>query len=118
MYDIVGSLPPELVAQVVQYLGCVEDILRGQSVSKRWRTIFSSNAIIAPFLRETFAFLGLDSDDVCTDAVIADARIYFRWRYGLQHAQPVKKIFLPWPEHLPGRPDKIQYHSRRLYYKN
>lgn len=32
MYDIVGSLPPELVAQVVQYLGCVEDILRGQSV--------------------------------------------------------------------------------------
>ncbi|KAL1976751.1 hypothetical protein VTN31DRAFT_3033 [Thermomyces dupontii] len=98
MYDV-GSLPLELLVQVVEYLD-PEDILRSQGVSKRWRTIFSSDSIITRVLRETLAFLGLDQEGVSTDGTIADPMSYFQWRHGLLHARPVKKIFLPWPAHF------------------
>lgn len=68
-------------------------------------------------MRNTLAFLGLDEEGVSVDAAIADAISYFRWHHGLQHAQPVRKISLPWSadmSSLPKRP--IQCHSRRLCY--
>ncbi|KAL1993593.1 hypothetical protein VTN49DRAFT_2262 [Thermomyces lanuginosus] len=117
MHDIVGSLPPELLLQVVAYLD-LEDVVRSQGVSKRWHKTFSSEAIIRPFLRETLTFLGLDSEGISTDGAISDAMRYFRWRHGLEHARPVKKTFIPWPEHLPGMPEVIQCHSHRLCYGN
>ncbi|KAL1973755.1 hypothetical protein VTN31DRAFT_5315 [Thermomyces dupontii] len=114
-YDIVGSLPLELLVQIVEYLD-LEDIVRSQRVSKRWRTIFSCRPIIAPFLREALAFLGLDEEGVSTDVAMADAMSYIRWRYGLEHARPVKKVFLPWREPLPRKPDETFCCSRRLCY--
>lgn len=69
-----------------------------------------------PYLRETLWFLGLDSEGVSTEAAIADATKYFQWKHGLQHARPVKKIFLPWQSYWPSMPNRIQYHSRQLCY--
>ncbi|KAL1997088.1 hypothetical protein VTN49DRAFT_7953 [Thermomyces lanuginosus] len=115
MYDIVGSLPLELLAQVVEYLD-LEDIFRSQRVSKQWRTIFSCDTIIKPILRQTLAFLGLDQEGVSTDAAMADAMNYFRWRYNLEHARPIKRIFLPWPTDFPYMPVRIDCRSRRLCY--
>ena len=80
--------------------------------------IFSCNTIITPFLRETLEFLGLDEDGVDIGSAIADAMSYFRWRLGLEHARPVKKIFLSWPKHMPRLPCPIRYHSRQLCYRN
>ncbi|KAL1977034.1 hypothetical protein VTN31DRAFT_3316 [Thermomyces dupontii] len=96
-YDIVGSLPLELLVRVVEYLD-LEDVVRIHGVSKKWRTIFSCKTVITPFLRETLKFLDLDQDGITTDEAIADAMSYFRWRLGLQHARPVRKIYLPWIE--------------------
>lgn len=52
------------------------------------------------------------------DEAIADAMSYFRWRHGLQHARPVKKIFLTWSElgKVSAEPFGIQHHSRQLCY--
>lgn len=85
-------------------------------VSKRWHMIFSCDTIIKPVLRQTLAFLGLDLEGITTDVAMANAMRYFRWQYGLQHARPVKKIFVPWPAQWPNVPDKVLYHSRRLCY--
>lgn len=70
---------------------------------------------IMPYLRETLEFLRLNSEGISIDAAIADAKSSFRWRLGLQHAQPIKKIF-NWPAPLLGMPNGIRYHSRRLSY--
>ncbi|KAL1995421.1 hypothetical protein VTN49DRAFT_1608 [Thermomyces lanuginosus] len=115
MYDIVGSLPLELLIYVAEYLS-LEDIVRNQRVSKRWHTIFTCSAIIAPVLRETLAFLDLEREVVGTNVPIADAMRYLRWRHGLQHARPVRKIFFPWPAHWSIIPASVRCHSRRLCY--
>ncbi|KAL1997092.1 hypothetical protein VTN49DRAFT_7957 [Thermomyces lanuginosus] len=115
-YDVAGSLPLELLVRVVEYLD-LEDIIRRQRVSKRWRTILSCDTIITPYLRETLAFLGLDLNGASTDAANADAMSYFRWRHGLERAQPVKKIFLPWPTHFANLGSgRVHCRSRRLCY--
>ncbi|KAL1973754.1 hypothetical protein VTN31DRAFT_5314 [Thermomyces dupontii] len=98
-YDIVGSLPLELLINVVERLD-VADIVRSQRVSKRWRKILSCDTIIAHILRETLDFLDLHSGGVSIDVAMADAMRYFRWRHGLEHARPVKKIFLPWSKYF------------------
>ena len=61
--------------------------------------VFTYDALIVPALRETLASLGVDLEEVSTEISMADTIRYFRWRHGLQHAQPVKEIFLPWPAH-------------------
>ncbi|KAL1974271.1 hypothetical protein VTN31DRAFT_5831 [Thermomyces dupontii] len=82
MDDIVSSLPLELLVQVVDYLD-LEDVFRSQRVSKRWRAIFSYEAItrrFVPVLRETLAFLGLDLGVITADGAIAEAMSHsFRW---------------------------------------
>jgi len=129
MCDIIGSLPLELLDQIVKYLD-LEDIVRSQrvrvsslgfkhcpdkvQVSKRWRAILSCDTIIRPLLRETLTFLGLDLEGVSTDVALADAMSYFQWRHNLQYARPIKKIFLPWPASFTSLPAKIQCRSRRL----
>ncbi|KAL1995645.1 hypothetical protein VTN49DRAFT_1832 [Thermomyces lanuginosus] len=113
MYDIVGSLPLELLINVVEHLD-PEDIARNQRVSRRWRTIFSCDTITTCALLETFEFLGLEEMD--KNVMAADATNYFRWRAGLLNVKPVKKVFLPWPERLPRVPYSIQYHSHQLCY--
>lgn len=77
--------------------------------------IFSHDTIIIHVLGETLAFLGLDLESVTTNEAIADAMCYFRWRYG-RHAQPLKKILLPWPEPWPSTLNDVQCHLRRLCY--
>lgn len=68
-------------------------------------------------MRETLSFLGLDREGVNTEKAITDAMSYFRWRYGLEHARPVKKIFLPWPTHFADLTlKKVHCGSRRLCY--
>lgn len=56
-------------------------------------------------------FLGIEDVDVPA----TDAMTYFMWRHRLQRVQPVKKIFLPWPE-TPRLPLDVAYRSRRVYY--
>ncbi|KAL1973996.1 hypothetical protein VTN31DRAFT_5556 [Thermomyces dupontii] len=56
-YDIVGSLPLELVIHVVEYLDEV-DIVRSQRVSKRWRAIISCNGVIRSVLPQTPCGIG------------------------------------------------------------
>lgn len=81
-------------------------------VSKRWRTIFSSDPIIKTkiSLTRTLAALGME-----TEHAKAEAMFYFRWLYGLEFARPVKKVFLPWLQ-FEGKINQIVYHSRRLCY--
>ncbi|KAL1995420.1 hypothetical protein VTN49DRAFT_1607 [Thermomyces lanuginosus] len=93
-YDIVGSLPLELLLYVMKHLD-LEDIVQNQRVSKRWRTIFSCHAVIEPALRETLAFLDLDHEVDGANVTIADAMRYLRWRYGLQHVRPVQEDLPP-----------------------
>lgn len=56
--------------------------------------LFLSEAVVHHALRQTLAFLGLESKDVVVD----DAIIYFRWRHGLQCGRPVKKIVIRRPK--------------------
>lgn len=56
-------------------------------------------------------FLGIEGVDVSA----ADAIDYFKWQHRLLRVQPVKKIFLPWPQ-TSDVPLNIAYRSRRLYY--
>ncbi|KAL1996816.1 hypothetical protein VTN49DRAFT_7681 [Thermomyces lanuginosus] len=111
-YDIVGSLPLELLLKIVEDLEPA-DIVRSQRVSKQWRSILSSDAITKFVLRQTLAFLNIDRADI----PVTDAKAYFRWQHGLQYGQPVKRIFLPWTE-PPRVPNEIAYHSRRLVCHN
>lgn len=133
-FDIIGSLPLELLVQVLQYLD-LTDIVRSQrvhfshsltaievtiltrgdlylQVSKKWRRVFSSDIIIKPILRETIAFLGLNSKDA--DRADVNATSYFRWRHRLQCARPVRRIFFHWPAGLVNLQSDVSYHSRRL----
>ncbi|KAL1972632.1 hypothetical protein VTN31DRAFT_7046 [Thermomyces dupontii] len=66
-FDIVSSLPLELVIPIVEYLDQA-DVLRCQRVSKRWHSIFSSNAIINAVLPNTLAALGLDTASIPSNA--------------------------------------------------
>lgn len=79
-------------------------------MSKRWRIVFSFDAVTKVYLRETLAFLNMEG----TDRTPTDAINYFRGRRGLQCAQPVKRIFLPWTESL-EHSNWISYYSRRLF---
>ncbi|KAL1973068.1 hypothetical protein VTN31DRAFT_6610 [Thermomyces dupontii] len=94
--DIVGSLPPEILLQIVERLDPA-DIVQSQKVSKRWRYIFSSDAITSLVLRRTLAFLNTKEKE---NALLSapDVNTYFRWRHGLEYGKPVRKIFLPWPQ--------------------
>ena len=83
-------------------------------VSKRWRSIFSCDAITRVVMRQTLAFLSMESTDVAS----ADVATYFRWRHGLQCGRPVKKIFLPWSRRESIMPADFVYHSRRLFYRS
>lgn len=44
----------------------------------------------------------------------AEATTYFRWWHSLQHVQPIRKIFLPWPE-TSETPIEFAYSLRRLF---
>ncbi|KAL1994047.1 hypothetical protein VTN49DRAFT_2716 [Thermomyces lanuginosus] len=103
-YDIIGSLPLDLLLEIVGYLEPA-DIVRSRRASKRWQSIFSSDTITTFLLRRTLAFLNIDGANVAA----SDAVTYFRWQHGLQCARPVKKIFLPWSQTL--RMQKVAYHS-------
>lgn len=59
-------------------------------MSKRWRSVLSSDAVIAQALLQTKEFLALDSQDI--EAAIP----IFRWRRNLESARPFEKIFVPW----------------------
>ena len=61
------------------------------------------------------ASLDLKGEDV--QGTAADAVTYFRWRHGLLCGQPVKKIFLPWPDGI-SCGEVFDYRSRRLAYEN
>ncbi|KAL1995472.1 hypothetical protein VTN49DRAFT_1659 [Thermomyces lanuginosus] len=110
--DLVDSLPPEILIQISEYLDPA-DIVRSQRVSKLWRTIFSSEAVIRHALRRSLVFLGLDGKNVSTN----DAMTYSRWHHGRQSGRPVKKVFLPCSDPLGNilnSCDYYLYHSRRL----
>lgn len=46
---------------------------------------------------------------------MADARNYFRWRLGLEHVRPVKKIFYRQLYGCQREQHRVLYCSRRLY---
>ncbi|KAL1992107.1 hypothetical protein VTN49DRAFT_4139 [Thermomyces lanuginosus] len=110
-YDIVGSLPLELVLTIAEYLEPA-DIVRYRKVSKRWRSTFSSDEIIMAALRKTLTFLNIENTEVSA----AEAITYFEWHHRLQYGRPVKKMSLPWTRR-PGWDDDVSYHSRRLCYR-
>ncbi|KAL1992106.1 hypothetical protein VTN49DRAFT_4138 [Thermomyces lanuginosus] len=110
-YDIVGSLPLELVLDIAEYLEPA-DIVRYQKVSKRWRSIFSSDDIVMALLRKTLALLNIENTEISS----AEAITYFQWHHRLQYGRPVKKMFFPWAV-TPGWGDDVSYHSRRLCYR-
>ncbi|KAL1989677.1 hypothetical protein VTN49DRAFT_6874 [Thermomyces lanuginosus] len=114
-YDIVCSLPLELLLEIVQYLEPA-GVVGNQRVSKRWRSVFSSDTVIKLAMRQTLAFLGLNDTDVRGAATEATA--YFRWRHCLQNGRPMKKVFLPWPQKLEEKPRHTAYYSRRLVYES
>ncbi|KAL1975063.1 hypothetical protein VTN31DRAFT_3455 [Thermomyces dupontii] len=62
-FDIIGSLPLELIIQVTHNLNAT-DVVRSRRVSKRWRAIFSSQPITTHVLRETITSLGLHPKDM------------------------------------------------------
>ncbi|KAL1992727.1 hypothetical protein VTN49DRAFT_3483 [Thermomyces lanuginosus] len=88
--DLISSLPFDIVLQIVKQLGPA-NIVRCQKVSKRWRTLFKSKAIIKSALDQT-----LDFQDV--DGQTKDAMTYFQWQHRLESARPIRKVFLPWPD--------------------
>lgn len=88
-------------------------------VSKRWRELFLSGAIIKRHLRETLTSLDLDLKDM--DVAIRDANSYFQWQYRLRSGRPIKRIFLPWSTesgHSRLIVHEINYSSRRLCYRS
>ncbi|KAL1976132.1 hypothetical protein VTN31DRAFT_2414 [Thermomyces dupontii] len=109
-HDIVGSLPLELVVHVVEYLDQA-DIIRSQRVSRRWRSVLSSNTLIKSVQCRTLAALGLEATNVKS----TNPMTYIRWLHGLEFARPVRKLFIPlFP--TPQNCEYIAYHSRRLCY--
>ncbi|KAL1993228.1 hypothetical protein VTN49DRAFT_3177 [Thermomyces lanuginosus] len=113
-YDIVGSLPFEIVLEIVKYLD-PNDIVRNQRVSKRWRSIFSSDGIVEHSLRRALTLFHLGDNDLQD---VANAMVYFRWQHALEYGRPVKKLFLPWSKPLmPFDSRMVSYHSRRLFYQ-
>ncbi|KAL1991332.1 hypothetical protein VTN49DRAFT_5324 [Thermomyces lanuginosus] len=88
-YDIIDFSPLHILLHVTKFLE-PWDIVRSQRVSKRWRSVLSSDAVIAQALLQTKEFLALDSQDI--EAAIP----IFRWRRNLESARPFEKIFVPW----------------------
>ncbi|KAH8690957.1 hypothetical protein BGW36DRAFT_389670 [Talaromyces proteolyticus] len=108
--DIVGCLPLEIVVEIAQYLE-PRDILRFQRVSKRWRTVLSSNNIYIPILR----FYGVPTPDLPTTELV---HTICERRYRLEKGSPYDEALYPWldgPDYLPTpSPEVVSYCSGKL----
>lgn len=104
-HDIIGSMLLDLQLEVVQYLDPADvarsqrvrivyltmfnvcfNRLRPSQVSRKWRSIFSSDAVTKLVLRQTLASLNMEGTDVSA----ADKMNYFRWHMACSVVSPRK----------------------------
>ncbi|KAL1963281.1 hypothetical protein VTN77DRAFT_8504 [Rasamsonia byssochlamydoides] len=107
--DILGSLPLEIVAQIVKYLD-LWDILRFQRVSKRWQELLSSTVIYSAALKAYRICPGLA---VCKSLFVRCAKR----RFALEFGRPYSKAVYPFDRtelREPDLGDRIAYCHRQL----
>ncbi|BDD54967.1 hypothetical protein MAP00_000530 [Monascus purpureus] len=99
--DILGSLPLEIVAQIVQSLS-ISEVIVLRRVSKRWNTLLSSPVVYSTVLH-------IPSGD---DLPVLEQRRRFirhaRRRVMLERGQPVSKSLYPSPQ-VPNPPARVAF---------
>ncbi|PCH04791.1 Hypothetical protein PENO1_025830 [Penicillium occitanis (nom. inval.)] len=90
-YDIVGSLPLELVLKIAKHLAPLR-VWIIQRVSKRWQAIFTSKEIYRAIHFRSYPFTLLGAEDTTLSSSVA----MMRCKYGYPRTQ----AYYPWPKGL------------------
>ncbi|KAF6763808.1 WD40 repeat-like protein [Ephemerocybe angulata] len=100
--DFITLLPPELVSHVLSYLP-FSTLARASCVSKAWRAIIDSDAVLwRDLLKSTKIWFGGDSEDAFAHSIYSRRR-----RELMLNPRPTKSLPLP-------HPYKILFKSRHL----
>ncbi|KAF2097640.1 hypothetical protein NA57DRAFT_77892 [Rhizodiscina lignyota] len=113
-FDIVGGLPLELVGKIFAHAD-IEDILQCQRVSKRWKFLLSTSAVLDPRLNRWYSLsdppLTRSSDPTVNLPLLKLKHI---WQY--THHKPSSTAIYH-AQHAPGDLSKLrkfQYHHGRV----